>query len=304
MSAKVSPNEPMEITGEVTIDSSTPVDVNLTNPAVKLIDTNDTAQGVSMENGAIRTQDYLIAVAEGEVANHTSWLRLGYVVLGTGGGDIWAVGGNFVFPTGAMQMEVVSSSASDSSAGSGVRTVRIYYLKDDYTEATTDVILNGVTPVATSVSDIFRINHMRAITVGSGYAAAGNIDIRHISDTPIYARMLPGYTRTRHSAYTVPAGKRLFITSIVCGVSKTSTTGNSGLFTLRATYDDELGATLTPGLFFMPHFEVNLTDQALERHFEIPEFFPSTTDLKMSCIPGQNSTVCTVSMRGWIEPNP
>ena len=46
--------------------------------------------------------------------------------------DIIAQGGTYVFPTSAIPMEVVSSSTSDTSAGIGVRTVRIFGLDISY----------------------------------------------------------------------------------------------------------------------------------------------------------------------------
>jgi hypothetical protein len=70
---------------------------------------------------------------------------------------------------------------------------------------------------------------------------------------------------------------------------------------LRATYDDVSNTPLTPGLFFMPYAEINQLDGAFYRPFELPLFFGAGTDVKMFCIPAQTSTVCSATIRGWIE---
>jgi hypothetical protein len=203
-----------------------------------------------------------------------------------------------------MGMECISSSDQDAAAGTGAKTVRIYYLKSDYTEATTDVILTGQTAVATSVTDIFRVNNFRILDFGSGgtnYKAAGNIDVRHVNDTPIYSRILTGQTRARNSIYTVPENKTLYVVNMAIGTTKASTTGTVATFTLRATYDDKTSALLQPGLFFMPYAELNHQDGSFVREFDLPLHFPEHTDIKVSVICGQSATICTTSTRGWLE---
>jgi hypothetical protein len=274
--------------------------------AVKLIDTNGAEQGVLMEDGAITVRDYLIGIAEGDVANHALFSKLGYSSAAPSGiSDVYAANIAYIFPAAAQQMEVVSSSAQDAAAGSGVKTIRIYYLKNDYTEATVDVVLTGTTPLNTSVSDIFRINNVRVIDFGAAttaYQAAGNIDIRNkVSAAIIYSRIALNQTRARNSIYTVPHGKTLYITSFAAGVSKGGSASIGGIITLKATYDDKLSSLLTAGLFFMPYAELNLIDQMYTREFHAPLKFTAHTDIKVSINASQAATVVTSSIRGWLE---
>lgn len=213
--------------------------------------------------------------------------------------DLWAVGGTYVFPAANQQMEVVSSSANDTSEGTGAQTVKIWYLTSGLVEKSETVILNGVTPVTTVATDIYRINAFRVVTAGSGGKAAGDIDVRNIADTTIYSRIPAGYTRARNSIYTVPIGKTLCVNQVMFSAGSSSG-GVYCRFTLRATYDDKIGTALT---LFYPFYEIGIEDGAFESCIQIPIKFPAGTDIKISVIGDANNSnaVCTGSYRGWLE---
>jgi len=252
-------------------------------------------------------QDYLQSIAEGDISGHSPWEILGYSISGsTTEMDLWgggASGTGYTFPTGSDRMEAVSTHANDTAAGSGAKTVRIWYLKSDYSEATTDVVLNGTGAVATSVTDIYRVNYFRVVDFGATntlYKACGDISLRHVADTPVYAKILGNQTRARSTIFTVPLGKTLYITSLNIGTTKGSTTGNTSMFTLRSTHDSELGV-LIPGFYFSPHAEINHQDGSFLRTFCMPVKFTAGTDMKISVICGQASTTVTCALRGWLE---
>ena len=213
--------------------------------------------------------------------------------------DLWPVGGMYVFPTAEMGMELVSDSTDDTADGTGARTVKIWYLDSDFIEHTEVITLNGTTPVSTTATDIYRVNAFRILTVGSGASAAGNIDIRHLDDTPIYSRILPGQTRARNSIYTVPSGYTLNLNQVMfsCG---SSTGGHYCMFTLNASYDDRIG--VVDGMFY-PYYEIGIEDGAFESCVDIPVRLPAGTDVKVS-VKGDASNanaICTGSYRGWLE---
>ena len=77
--------------------------------------------------------------------------------------DMWSGSSTYVFPSSAMQMEVVSSSTQDkgtATPGTGVRTVRIHYLDNLYQEQMEELTLNGTNAVATVATNIYRINQI------------------------------------------------------------------------------------------------------------------------------------------------
>jgi len=209
--------------------------------------------------------------------------------------DIWAVGGTYVFPSAAMQMELVSSGAEDKSNGTGARTVKIWYLDSTFNQKTETVTLNGASGVLTTATDIFRINNFWVMTAGTNGKAAGNIDIRNKTTTTIiYSRIATGQTRARNAAYTVPYGKKLYIWMVSYGAS--SATGKDVRFTMRTNYNsmDKVLSSL-----FYPVSEIGLQDNTQPFTYPIPMMFPAGTDIKVSAISSAGAAaICTVQYRG------
>lgn len=128
--------------------------------------------------------------------------------------DIWNGGGNYTgFPATADTVEVLSSSANDAAAGTGARTVRLYYLdasgigfdaNDEFLFR--DVILNGATPVSAGISAL-RVWKAQVITAGSGLTNAGDITVRQVgTPTNIFAVIPTGFSLSSSSAFTIPLG--------------------------------------------------------------------------------------------------
>lgn len=260
-----------------------------------------TLSPVKTADGKLRvsSMSYLHDMAEGNIANHTPWSKGGYNgALSATEETLWSVGGDYVFPTVAMQMEVVSSSANDAAAGTGARTVKIYYLDSSFVEKTEIVTLNGVTPVATTATDIYRINYFRVQTTGTGLANAGDIDIRHLSDTPIYSRIATGINRAFNCVYTVPADKCLYIYNLL--FSSGSNVANRPIrFITKANYDNLSQTVVT---FFIPYTNVVLTDNSVDVPIEIPTKFCEGVDIKVNAISPDGASYGAVTIRGWLEP--
>ena len=171
----------------------------------------------------------------------------------------------------------------------------IHYLDDTYAEQTEEVTLNGITAVATTADNILRVNQLHTATVGTGGGAAGNIDIRHLSDTPIYGRIPVGENNSLDANWTVPLGKTAYI---VCW-SVGSAGGNKDTRFLLETTSD-LSGVLRPGLFI--HQDVAIVeDSALHLPFYIPIKVPATADVKISVISAANAAIASAHIEGWIE---
>jgi hypothetical protein len=240
-------------------------------------------------------------IAQGAFSNIASWSKIGYNPdIDNAEEDLISQGGTYIWPATAQQMDVVSSSANDTSAGTGVRTITIYYLDGSGVEHTETVTLNGVTPVATVATNIFRINYFRPATVGSGNVAAGNISLTTHGGGNTYMYITAGFTRPRQMCYTVPAGKTLYITTVIVSGVNTSA-GHWCRFTARATYDDKAG-TVLPANFFMPFNELLVVDQSFQRDLLVPTRMPSGVDLKITAISdaGAANEVCSCATRGYL----
>jgi hypothetical protein len=275
--------------------------------ATYLLDENGEPYGIKHVSNKPRVSSmpYLYDIAEGNVSGHTSFTKLGYNGdVGTTEEDVWTQGGVYVFPTAAMQMEVVSTSVEDdiltagAVAGTGVHKVKISYLDSTYASQTEEVTMNGQVAVLTTATNILRVNALRASVVGTAKKAVGLITIRNAADhTTVYRSIQIGGTRGREMIYTVPLGKTLYITSVSVS-SGYSTTGKNVKWTARTNLDD---VNMTILDFFMPYFEIQTQDSTFTREFELPMKIPATCDLKVSAISDSANSVCTCAIRGWTE---
>lgn len=132
--------------------------------------------------------------------------------------DITELGATYtgqpVLPTQAAEaLNIVSSSAADSSASTGQRTIRIEGLDADGAYAQETVTMNGTTPVITS-STWTRVMRVFGLTAGSGGVNAGAITVKHnVTTANVFAVMKAGRSQSMLAAFTVPTGRTAHITS-------------------------------------------------------------------------------------------
>jgi hypothetical protein len=148
----------------------------------------------------------------------------------SGGGpeDVWNAGGLYTgFPTGAAEtISVVSDSASDTAAGTGMRTMRIIGLDSSYNLQTEDVTLNGVTPVATTATWM-RVRSVYGLTAGSSAGNVGTVTVRHTTTTAnVFAVISPGFGQAHICAFTVPAAYTALLVQLVTCSSKSPAVNN------------------------------------------------------------------------------
>jgi len=245
---------------------------------------------------------YTYDIAEGNISGHTPWTKTGYNPnVGTTQETVWSYSTEYVFPAAAMQMEVVSSdNTQDKPGGTGALSVYMVYLDGNYIEHTETLTLNGTTAVPTVATDIYRVNNVRCASVGTGGKPVGNITLRGVGGGSTYSYMLAGYTRARNSVYTVPAGKTLFINSIMFSCADAT---KGVRFINQATYDNMADTILTPGIFFMPYTEATLYNNVMVKVLEVPTKLPEKTDIRVSVISGQAGALADVQLKGWLEDN-
>lgn len=266
------------------------------------------AYAINVINRKLRTSSmsYLQDIVEGNVPNHTSFRIEGINDdVDNTEEEVWSVGGMYVFPTAGMQMEIRSSSDQDSGAGginpagTGVRTVDVHYLDSTWAEQIEAVTLDGTTAVTTTAVNILRINEMHTLTTGSGLIAAGDIDIRHLTDTPIYGRIPAGKNSLHQAIFTVPLGKILFLVSWQPGIGHQ--TGNRyGRFELEGTADSD--DNYLAGIFFSKDI-IDIEDMAIFVSLNMPLKFPAKTDIRVAVISDSASANAhtSVSFEGWME---
>ena len=138
--------------------------------------------------------------------------------VSTTASPIWANGATqYVQLTTGTALEVVSSSANDTAAGTGARTVRVDGLDGSYVPFSETVTLNGATPVALTNTSAVAINRTTVLTAGSGLVNAGNIDVRAVSGSLIKSRiqaLAEAQGISQDFVYTVPAGRYGLLTRV------------------------------------------------------------------------------------------
>ena len=148
-----------------------------------------------------------LQIARGQVDGHSIVSIFGYsaAVGSTAQGPLWEgltlSGGNYVYPSSAAPLVLVSDSATDNTT----RSVVINGLDANYNILQETIALNGTTNVTTTNS-FLRINSMEMLNSTN----TGNITAS-ISST-VYAKIAAGIGQTQMSIYTVPAGYTFYLT--------------------------------------------------------------------------------------------
>lgn len=204
----------------------------------------------------------------------------------------------YVFPAAAQQMQIVSTSANDTAAGTGVRTIIMDYLDGSYNPQQAIITLNGTTPVTTVATNILRINGFHATSVGSGGFAAGNISLTNIGATITYAYIETGFNSARQAIFTIPAGKTGYL-SHWQGSSGTASGTHFTRISILATSHEGVAT----GGAFITQDEQGTLNNGGSATMPIPIAFPAQTDIKMSAISDAANAGAQVmgAMFGWIE---
>lgn len=139
---------------------------------------------------------------------------------------------------GTETLEIVSSSAADAAAGTGVRTVKITYINaSNALVESAAITMNGVTPVATGITAKCLL-WVEATTVGSGNVAAGNIVVRNTVGPVNYIQITAGGNKSLAAVFMVPAGYTGYVTD--WGGNAISTTQDMRLRATVGTYARDL----------------------------------------------------------------
>lgn len=235
----------------------------------------------NMEDLTLRVEDYYPMIAQGKIEGRTPFSRAGKILNpGTVGFEI--ISNVPVIHPGGIQLQIVSTSANDAIAGTGVQKIRIKYYDSDSVAQQEIVEMNGTTPVNTTATDINRIECARAFQVGSGNVAAGIITVKDTGATNLYSQIDANENfcpRCLH--YAVP-GSKSFVTDILIS----SNTKEGVEFRLVVTKDftslDPAGGKVLTGVYAS-----KILDTAVSIHFNVPlEMDASESDVIMGLFLG------------------
>lgn len=165
-------------------------------------------------------RDFNFQVSANGVAGHSRLLVSGEnLAIDTASApeDMWVGGGLYPFGGGTTTLEVFSASASDTSGGTGARTVLLSGVGNNFDLITEVVTLLGTTAVTTT--NAFReINNCQVVSAGSGRWNAGDITIRRSVAGATIDIIPAGGAISRKLVYTVPTGYQLQIYNLTLSI--------------------------------------------------------------------------------------
>lgn len=233
---------------------------------------------------AIR-QPYTDNIASGPVQFFSAYgFRAGVAVIATGV-DIWSGVANVIPipPLAGEQMSIVSTSAQDGVAGTGVLTLEVLYVDDNGVENVEIITTNGLAAVNTVAVNIRFVNDLYALTAGATKAAVGTITIFPVGvPATVYTQIDPGKTRHINTSRMVPANKILLVESFdSAGASAVG--AQSVDVRLRSTSRRGLPLTVTPPTtLFNSHDNLLVFNTIGSQHYETPIIIPSLAIVKTS----------------------
>lgn len=247
----------------------------------------------------VSSTDYLNDIAEGNIANHSAVHFVGErpaVAIVAGGEDIWP-GTTSLIPRPAdagEQLAIVSTSAQDGVAGTGIQTVRVEYLDAAGALLSTDAVMNGIAGVNLTPAAVRFVQRMCSVSP-AGQFAAGTITL-YKSGAPatVYEQIAIGDCSSKSAHYMVPAGYVMYITSgTVTGINNKNT-----ILRLRST---SINGTL---LARIPLCRVSIAtlDSGLALDWRMPLRFPALTVVTCTAFASGAGAIVTANFDGWIEP--
>jgi hypothetical protein len=158
-----------------------------------------------------KIEDFNLQIARGQIQGHTGLIIFGYNPdVDTTIESVWPDGGVVPHPTVDSVLKISSSSANDTSAGTGARTVYIEGLDGNYNVISETVTLNGQTAVNTAGSYLY-VNQFYVTSAGSsghneGTVNAGTGVVTAGVPAVLYDLIAATYNNRTTSHYCVPAG--------------------------------------------------------------------------------------------------
>ena len=126
----------------------------------------------------VRPTDYKYEVAMSKRQGRSTWNKFGYNpdIDSAAEEIIAAFGGTFTIMTSDDTLDVVSSDANDTSAGTGARTILITGIDENYNSQIEIVTMNGTSSVTTT-NNWYGVNRVVVLSSGSNDANVGDITI-------------------------------------------------------------------------------------------------------------------------------
>lgn len=242
--------------------------------------------------------EYKFEVARQLVPGHTVIHKFGRNDdVDTSYEDIWIRGGTFAWPTAADTLSLSSTSANDTSDGSGARTVTVEGLDSNFDALSETISLSGATPV-TSSSSFLRVNRAYVDDCGT-YATLtaggnlGDIDIDFSTGSVPCARINfdgIGFGQTEIARYSVPAGHTAYILEAAINVDSNK---DALIALLQRQNADDTSAPVKARRVVQTFDGISGFHPGLR--FEAPLRFPEKTDIWWAAVGSAVNTAVSIA---------
>ena len=203
--------------------------------------------------------------------------KFGLNANATTGAAVWDGNSDYTFPSSAVSLEVVSTSADDtatSGGGTGARTILVSGLDANYKQQTEMVSLNGTGAVAMQ-NQFLRVNRAYVLTAGTSAGQAGDILIRGTGGGTTYAKITytfalqsgnqtTQFNQTNQAVYTVPSMVGMDETKGILGVYEIEPAKPSGVTAVLVT---SLRIREPGGVFRARHTDVISSERPSTKEF-------------------------------------
>ena len=256
----------------------------------------DSTLSQDFDSISVRPSDYHSEVALNRRQGATTWNKFGYNVDVDIGTEIIASwGGTYQFLTTGETIDIVSSSTADDGdpAGTGVNSIVVYGVDENWDSQTVVYTMNGTTTV-TSAESWIGINRVAVFLSGSGRTNAGTITATATSSGYTMAQMPVGVGVTQQMIFFVPQ-KHIFLAEWLHFTAlKISGGGGSPEITFKGQVYSNVNNTIQE--VYRGHLDVanaNNLDVQPPVPFPISEksilYFTATTDKDNTSITGRFS---------------
>lgn len=233
-------------------------------------------------------EPFELQVARGQIPGHQSVVVFGYNPdVDTARVTVWPYTGIIPIPAVALQMKVSSSSANDTSGGTGARTVFIGGLDANHAVISEVVTLSGQTAVLTT-QYFLHINTAYVVTAGSSLSAEGDIyfgDGVVTAGVPatVYDLIKFDYNSRITGSYTIPAGYTGYVSQ---GLFSAGQPGGSAQVSGRLLSIGTDGIRRTAAI-------TTVNNGAADYTFEYPLQIPEKTTLEASAQASSNNNAAS-----------
>lgn len=187
--------------------------IGLTRPNFKIF--SDTNYSVYVQNKTLDQKMAENAVFATQQTNR-AYYRTGFLSnLSTSAYQQFDEGYSTYIPS-TQTLRVVSTSASDTTGGTGARTVTLSGLDGNFLRIFETINMNGTTPVLTT-KQFRQIDSIFVTTVGSNQFAVGTISVTNTGATTTFGAVPPSFNTWQSGRFFTDANSTGFITSWTFG---------------------------------------------------------------------------------------